>query len=108
MCAVSLPPPAAACSCRLVPKISRVRAGPFCAVWLAVALGIPIVPSGRAQVPAPARVWMPFSHLGTGVTVGTTGLGVEAAVPYGAYWNIRAGVSYLGYSQTFHSSASPI
>lgn len=51
---------------------------------------------------------MPFSHLGTGVTVGTTGVGVEAAVPYGAYWNIRAGLSYLGYGRTFQSSASPI
>jgi hypothetical protein len=51
---------------------------------------------------------MPFSHLGTGITVGTTGIGVEIAAPYGAYWNIRAGVSYLGYSRTFQSSASPI
>lgn len=49
---------------------------------------------------------MPFSHLGTGVTVGTTGVGVEVAAPYGAYWNIRAGVSYLGYGHTFQSSGS--
>jgi hypothetical protein len=58
----------------------------------------------HAQVPAPARVWMPFSHLGVGATAGTTGLGAQIAVPYGAYWNLRAGVSYLGYSHTFHSS----
>jgi hypothetical protein len=51
---------------------------------------------------------MPFTHLGTGVTVGTTGVGVEAAVPYGAYWNIRAGVSYLGYSWTFKTGTSPV
>lgn len=49
---------------------------------------------------------MPFSHLGTGVTFGTTGVGVEVAVPYGAYWNIRAGVSYLGYGRTFQSHGS--
>lgn len=59
---------------------------------------------GHSQVPAPARVWMPFSHLGVGLTAGTTGLGGQIAVPYGAYWNLRAGVSYLGYSRTFHSS----
>ena len=61
-----------------------------------------------AQVPAPARVWMPFSHLGVGATAGTTGIGVEAAVPYGAYWNIRAGISYLGYSDTFKTGTSPV
>ena len=60
--------------------------------------------SAHSQVPAPARVWMPFSHLGAGLVAGTTGLGGQVAVPYGAYWNLRAGVSYLGYSQTFRSS----
>ena len=60
-----------------------------------------------AQVPAPARVWMPFSHLGTGITLGTTGIGVEAAVPYGAYWNIRAGISYFGYTGTYKTGNSP-
>lgn len=58
----------------------------------------------HSQVQAPARVWMPFSHLGAGVFAGTTGVGGEIAVPYGAYWNLRAGVSYLGYSRTFRSS----
>jgi hypothetical protein len=71
-------------------------------------LGVAATSTAVAQVPAPARVWMPFSHLGTGVTVGTTGVGAEVAVPYGAYWNIRAGVSYLGYSRTFQTSASPV
>lgn len=42
------------------------------------------------------------------MTVGTTGVGVEVAVPYGAYWNIRAGVSYLGYGWTFKASDSPV
>jgi hypothetical protein len=51
---------------------------------------------------------MPFSHLGAGITVGTTGVGGEIAVPYGAYWNIRAGASYLGYSQTFQTTSSPL
>jgi hypothetical protein len=73
---------------------------------LATILGLVIAPKAIAQVPAPARVWMPFSHLGTGVTVGTTGVSVEAAVPYGAYWNIRAGVGYLGYGRTFQNNGS--
>lgn len=77
-------------------------------MWLTVVLGTVVAPNAIAQVPAPARVWMPFTHLGTGVTVGTTGVGVEAAVPYGAYWNIRAGVSYLGYSWTFKTGTSPV
>jgi hypothetical protein len=51
---------------------------------------------------------MPFSHLGAGLTVGTTGVGAEVAAPYGAYWNIRAGISYLGYSQTFQTTGSPL
>jgi hypothetical protein len=50
---------------------------------------------------------MPFTHLGTGVTLGTTGIGAEAAMPYGAYWNIRAGVSYFGYTGTFKTGTSP-
>jgi hypothetical protein len=71
-------------------------------------MGTLAAPMAFAQVTAPARVWMPFSHLGTGITLGTTGVGVEVAVPYGAYWNIRAGVSYLGYGQTVQTSASPV
>lgn len=78
----------------------------MCMIWLAAFLGLISPPNVRAQVPAPARVWTPFSHLGTGVIVGTTGVGVEAAVPYGAYWNIRAGVSYLAYTRTFQSGSS--
>jgi hypothetical protein len=70
-------------------------------------LGLVATPSVRAQVPAPARVWMPLTHLGAGFTIGTTGLGVVAAVPYGAYWNIRAGVSYFAYTRTFQTSGSP-
>lgn len=74
----------------------------LCIVPLLVLLLCPSL--ARSQVTAPARVWMPFSHLGTGLTAGTTGLGGQIAVPYGAYWNLRAGVSYLGYSRTFQSS----
>jgi hypothetical protein len=70
--------------------------------WLVILLLAPSL--AHSQVPAPARVWMPFSHLGAGLTAGTTGIGAQIAVPYGAYWNLRAGVSYLGYSRTFHSS----
>lgn len=108
MCVVAFPATAAACSHRFLLKIPRVRPPILGIILLGVVLGCAVVPDANAQVMAPARVWMPFSHLGAGVTVGTTGIGVEAAVPYGAYWNIRAGVSYLGYSQTFQSSASPI
>jgi len=77
-------------------------------LFIALALSLTAARRVRAQVPAPARVWMPFSHLGVGATLGTTGIGAEVAVPYGAYWNIRAGVSYLSYSRTFQTSASPV
>jgi hypothetical protein len=81
---------------------SWVSAALLYVLWVAAAH------TGFAQVPAPARVWMPFSHIGAGITVGTTGVGGEIAVPYGAYWNIRAGLSYLGYSQTFQTTSSPL
>lgn len=87
-------------------KFPRIRREPLFAVWLAVILGLFAALRVSAQVSAPARVWMPFSHLGTGITIGTTGVAVEAAVPYGAYWNIRAGVSYFAYSRTFQGSGS--
>jgi hypothetical protein len=90
-----------------LPTFPRVESSLL--LWLiTVALRLAATPSAIAQVPAPARVWMPFSHLGAGVTVGTTGVGAEVAVPYGAYWNIRAGVTYLSYSRTFQTSASPV
>src|ERR1700748_2113505 len=101
-------PTATCCSCRPLLKLPRVRSGLIYASCLVAALATVMVPYAAAQVPAPARVWMPFSHLGTGVTLGTTGVGVEAAVPYGAYWNIRAGVSYLGYSDTYKTGTSPL
>lgn len=87
-------------------RLLRVGLGPLGMMWLAAFCGSIALPRVRAQVPAPARVWMPFSHFGTGVTISTTGVGVEAAVPYGAYWNIRAGVSYFAYSRTFQSNGS--
>jgi len=62
----------------------------------------------HSQVLAPARVWMPFTHLGTGLTVGTTGIGIEAAMPYGAYWNIRAGLSYFQDTRKFQTTAGPV
>ena len=92
--------------CRL-PMRTHVRTGVLYSLWLvASALWLAAAPAARGQVPAPARVWMPFSHLGAGLTVGTTGVGAEIAVPYGAYWNIRAGVSYLGYRHTFRTTGS--
>ena len=60
-----------------------------------------------AQVAAPARAWMPITHIGPGIPPGPTGIGVEAAVPNGAYWNIRAGVSYFGYTGTYKTVNSP-
>lgn len=101
-------PAAASCSCRPLLKLPRARSGVVYAACLTATIATVMVPKAAAQVPAPARVWMPFTHLGTGVTLGTTGVGVEAAVPYGAYWNIRAGVSYLGYSDTFKTGTSPL
>jgi hypothetical protein len=76
-------------------------------IFLAVTLAFTATAEGHAQVSAPARVWMPFTHVGTGITFGTLGMGLEAAVPYGAYWNIRAGVSYLAYTRTFQNGGSP-
>jgi hypothetical protein len=90
---------------RRATKLRGSHFGSFCA---AMGFAIAIVPNLAAQVQAPARVWMPFSHLGAGVSVGTTGTGFEVAVPYGAYWNIRASVSYLLYSRTVQTSASPV
>jgi hypothetical protein len=88
-------------------KLLRVPINLRHVVWLAAsALWLAAAPAALGQVPAPARVWMPFSHLGAGLTVGTTGVGAEIAAPYGAYWNIRAGVSYLGYSHTFQTTGS--
>ena len=98
---------AAACTCRLLPQRPRIGWRLLYPGLLAVAFATTAVPNAGAQVPAPARVWMPFSHLGTGVTFGTTGFGVEAAVPYGAYWNIHAGISYLGYTGTYKAGTSP-
>jgi hypothetical protein len=86
----------------LAPTLRRLLSAVRLAAFLAV-----MATTAAAQVPAPARVWMPFSHLGTGVTLGTTGIGVEAAVPYGVYWNIRAGISYLGYTGTYKTGTSP-
>jgi hypothetical protein len=106
MCVVSFLLKAAVCCYRGLTRLLRGRLSTMCMIWLAAVLGFIAPPSVRAQVPAPARVWMPLSHLGTGVTVGTTGVGIEAAVPYGAYWNIRAGVSYFAYSRTFETSRS--
>jgi hypothetical protein len=85
-------------------QIERMLSGRLPNIALSLVLSFLAPSLAYSQVPAPARVWMPFSHLGLGLTAGTTGLGGQVAVPYGAYWNIRAGVSYLGYSRTFHSS----
>ncbi len=90
------------CSDNRFQKRFSTSAGPLFVLWMAAAT------AAFAQVPAPARVWMPFTHFGTGITVGTTGIGAELAVPYGAYWNIRAGVSYLGYTRTFQTTSSPL
>lgn len=98
----------AICYWGFLPRFSRVRLGSSCVTWAAVAFATAIAPNAIAQVPAPARVWMPFSHLGAGITVGTTGVGAEVSVPYGAYWNIRAGMSYFSYGRTFETSASPV
>jgi hypothetical protein len=108
MFSVLFSPAAAAGRCRTLLGFRRAQSSLFYAACLAAALATVVVSNAAAQVPAPARVWMPFSHLGTGATFGTTGIGVEAAVPYGAYWNIRAGVSYLGYSDTFKTGTSPL
>jgi hypothetical protein len=75
--------------------------------FLAASLCMLGVLDGAAQVPAPARIWMPFSHVGAGANIGTPGVAVELATPYGAYWNIRVGVSYLAYTRTFHNGGAP-
>jgi hypothetical protein len=100
---------AIACGSHRLAKLARVPTGLVYVMWLiAAALSLGAAPNGLAQVPAPARVWMPFSHVGAGFTVGTTGIGAEIAVPYGAYWNIRAGASYLSYSRTFQNNGYPV
>jgi hypothetical protein len=106
MCVVSCFLKADVCGYGGLARLPRVRPSSMCMICLAACFGLIAPPAVRAQVPAPARVWMPLSHLGTGITVGTTGVGIEAAVPYGAYWNIRAGVSYFAYSRAFESSGS--
>jgi hypothetical protein len=108
MISVLLSPAATSCSRRPLLKLPRVPSGLVYATCLTAAIATIVVSNAVAQVPAPARVWMPFSHLGTGATFGTTGVGIEAAVPYGAWWNIRAGLSYLGYSDTFKTGTSPL
>jgi hypothetical protein len=97
-----------ASTCRTLPVRTwkQVRSSAFS--WALAILAVVIPSTAVGQVPAPARVWMPFTHIGTGITVGTTGIGFEAAVPYGAYWNIRAGISYFGYSETFKNGTSPV
>jgi hypothetical protein len=88
-------------------NLPRVRPARISMTFLAACLGLLGVPDGAAQVPAPARIWMPFSHVGAGANIGTTGLAVEVAAPYGAYWNIRVGVSYLACTRTFHNGGAP-
>jgi hypothetical protein len=39
--------------------------------------------------------WGKFNHLNVGVTLGTTGLGVEASMPINNYLWVRSGLSYL-------------
>ena len=39
--------------------------------------------------------WKPFSHLDVGVTLGTTGLGVEASMPINNFLGVRTGLSYI-------------
>jgi hypothetical protein len=98
---------ATACDHRPLVKRRRSEGGFLFATILATTLAFTATTEVHAQVSAPARVWMPLSHVGAGITVGTMGTGLEAAVPYGAYWNIRVGVSYLAYSRTFHNGGSP-
>jgi hypothetical protein len=102
-------PTVTACRHYQLAKFLRVPIDLLHVVWLvAAALFLAAAPNALAQVPAPARVWMPFSHLAAGLTVGTTGIGAEIATPYGAYWNIRAGASYLSYSHTFQTTGYPV
>jgi hypothetical protein len=65
-------------------------------------------PTAWPQVPAPARVWMPFTHLGVGAALGSTGAGLEISTPLSAYVNLRTSLSYLTYSRTIYSAGFPV
>ncbi len=49
--------------------------------------------SASAQVDS--QPWDKFNHLNVGVTLGTTGLGVEASMPINKYLWVRSGLSFM-------------
>jgi hypothetical protein len=75
--------------------------------FLAATLASTVTAKVHARVSDPARVWMPPTHVGAAITVGTMGIGLKAAVAHGGYWNIGVGVSHLAGSRTFRNGGSP-
>jgi hypothetical protein len=51
---------------------------------------------------------MPFTHLGVGAALGSTGAGLEISTPLSAYVNLRTSLTYLIYSRTIYSAAYPV
>ena len=58
-----------------------------------LAAGLMMSVTLRAQVDK--QPWELFNHLNVGVTLGTTGLGVEASMPLSNYVWVRSGLSFL-------------